>query len=164
MNVNFHPYQINYYIIFFMRNLILLLTIILLSVGTVFAADSNEKRNAYKSMTLSNKKFNDMCNSAARNFRYDNRFANYLRNRCMLYESDRQRYMSVIFPITNSGEDWYKDQYPILQSRFAIQMNSRETENYKLIVNEYCKYNKYKFTKKDPQVCSSQRINAIFVN
>ena len=87
-----------------MRNLVLLLAIILLSVGTAFAADSNEKREAYKSMTANNEKFNDMCNNAAKNFRYDNRFANYLRNRCMLFESDRQRYMSVIFPITNSGD------------------------------------------------------------
>ncbi len=134
-----------------------------MSVSTVFAyADSTQKREAYKAMTLSNANFHDVCNNAAKNFRYDNRFANYLRNRCMLFESDRQRYMSVIFPITNNGEEWYRDQYPILQSNFTIRMNNREVDNYKMIINEYCKYNKYKFEKKDPQVCSQQRVNAIF--
>lgn len=148
-----------------MKKLILLLIVLSISVGNAFAyVDSNQKKEAYHLMTANNDRFHDMCNNAAKNFRFDNRFANYLRNRCMLFESDRQRYMSVIFPITNSGEDWYKDQYPILESQFAILMNNRETENYRLIVNEYCKYNKYKFAKKDPQVCSSQRINAIFTN
>lgn len=148
-----------------MKKLILLLIVFFISVGNAFAyVDANQKKEAYHLMTANNERFHDMCNNAAKNFRFDNRFANYLRNRCMLFESDRQRYMSVIFPITNSGEDWYKDQYPIFESKFVIQMNNRETENYRLIVNEYCKYNKYKFTKKDPQVCSSQRINAIFTN
>lgn len=148
-----------------MKKFVLLSILFIMSVGSAFAyVDSNQKRDAYRLMNVNNENFHNMCNNAAKNFRYDNRFANYLRNRCMLFESDRQRYMSIIFPITNNGEDWYKDQYPILESRFVIQMNNIEIENYKLIVNEYCKYNKYKFTKKDPQVCSSQRINAIFAN
>lgn len=146
-----------------MKNFILLLMIILLSAGQVFAnIDSAAKRDAYKSMVSDHEKFHDTCNRAAKNFRYDNRFANYLRNRCLLYESDRQRFMDAIFPITNNGEDWYKDQYPILQANFAIQMNNREIENYRIIINEYCKYNKYKFAKRDPQACSQQRINSIF--
>lgn len=146
-----------------MKNFLLLLMIILLSAGQVLAVvDSSAKRDAYKSMVLSNQYFHDTCNGIAKNFRYDNRFANYLRNRCLLYESDRQRFMDAIFPITNNGEDWYKDKYPILQANFAVQMNNREIENYRLIINEYCKYNKYKFAKKDPKACSQQRINSIF--
>ena len=146
-----------------MKKFILLLVILILPVCRVFASvDSSAKRNAFKAMAISHENLHNICLDAAKNFRYDNRFANYLRNRCLLYESDRQRYIDAIFPITNNGEDWYKDEYPILKANFSITMNNREIGNLKLIINEYCKYNKYKFTKKDPQACSQQRIDKIF--
>lgn len=146
-----------------MKNLYLLILVFLLSLNSVFAeVDSKAQKDAYKSMIKSNAVLHDTCINASRNFRNDNRFSNYLRNKCLLYESDRQRFIDAIFPITNNGEDWYKEQYPILKANFIIKMNKREIENQKLIISEYCKYNQYKFEKKDPEACSSQRVNSIF--
>lgn len=145
-----------------MKKFILLL-IILLSANNVFAAVTrNESREAYRAMAKSHQYHHETCIRLSRNFKSDNRFSNYLRNNCLLYESDRQRMLDTIFPISNNVDDSYKEQYPILKANFAIAMNSREIENYKLIINEYCKYNKYKFVKKDPGACSPKRINSLF--
>lgn len=146
-----------------MKKFYLLVLLFLLSINSVFAeVDSQARRDAYKLMIKSNTNFHDISMRASKNFRYDNRFANYLRNKCLLYESDRQRFVDSIFPITNNVADWYKDEYQILKTNFIVKMNNREIENQKLIINEYCKYNQYKFEKKDPEACSPQRINAIF--
>ena len=74
--------------------------------------------------------------------------------------------LSIVFfgknRMHNIEDETYKDQYPVLMSNFVIDMNKREIEKYKTIVNEYCKYNIYKYTKKDPMTCSQERINSLF--
>ena len=80
-----------------------------------------------------------------------------------MFQSERQRLIDTVFPSANNVEDnSYKDQYPILVSNFIININNREIETYRTIINEYCKYNTYKYVKKDPQVCSPARIERIF--
>lgn len=142
----------------------LLLIMILLNIAVSgFAADTTEKRQAYNAMIESQKLHNDVCRRVSDNFRRDSRFAGYIRSTCLLYQSDRQRLVDSVFPISNNIEDeTYKDQYPVLMSNFVIDMNKREIEKYKTIVNEYCKYNIYKYTKKDPMTCSQERINSLF--
>lgn len=145
-----------------MKKLILILTLLLFANSVLAAESTNEKRNAFKEMVRSHQYQHETCIRLSRNFKSDNRFSNYLRNNCLLYESDRQRMLDTIFPISNNVDESYKEQYPILKANFAIAMNKREIENYRLIINEYCKYNKYKFAKKDPEACSPKRINSLF--
>lgn len=146
-----------------MKNLILLLMVTIISATCVFAADdTNVRKQAFRAMARSHQYQHETCMNIARNFRFDNRFANYLRGKCLIYESDRQRLLETIFPLTNSELDGYKDQYPVLMSQFAITMNNREVEEYKIIVTEYCKHNMFKVNKKDPQACSQARINSLF--
>lgn len=135
----------------------------MLCVNCALAANNTDvNKNAFRNMARSHQMLHDTCINISRNFRSDNRFSNYFRNRCLLFESDRQRLLDSLFPITNNGEDWYKEQYPALKANYAITMDKRELENYRLIVNEYCKYNMYKFTKKDPQICSKERLDSLF--
>lgn len=146
-----------------MKKLFLVLIVFLLSYTYCSAMDKdNIKKNAFKDMVKSHQAQHDVCINIANNFRIDHRFSGYIREKCLLYESERQRLLDTIFPITNKGDQNYKDQYPVILSNFAINMNTKEIENYRFIVEEYCKYNKYKFEKKDPQACSQQRIDKIF--
>ncbi len=147
-----------------MKNFILLCALLIFCMNASLAAEisSEEKKDAFRDLVKSHQYQHETCIKLSRNFKSDNRFSNYLRNNCLLYESDRQRMLDTIFPITNNGEEWYKDQYPVLKAQFAIQMNNREVENYRMIVSEYCKYNSYKYKKKDPEVCSEERINSMF--
>ncbi len=141
----------------------LLLLIILLSfTGTAFAAANDVRKQAYDAMINSQKHHNDVCQRAADNFRRDSRFTGYIRSTCLLFQSERQRLIESVFPSANNVEDeTYKDQYPVLVSNFIININNREIDTYKTIIDEYCKYNVFKF-KNDTQVCAPGRIDAIF--
>lgn len=123
---------------------------------------SDTRQQAFKSMAASHKYQHDVCIAIGRNFRQDHTFANYVRGKCMLYESDRQRLLTAVFPVTNKNNPSYNEQYPVLMSNFAIARNNDEIKSYRQIVIEYCKYNAYKFVNKDPQTCSAQRINSLF--
>ncbi len=142
---------------------LLLLILLICCTGSVFAADRNAQRQAYNSMINSQKFHNEVCQRAADNFRVDHRLIGYIRSTCLMFQSERQRLIDTVFPSANNVEDdSYKDQYPILVSNFIININNREIETYRTIINEYCKYNTYKYVKKDPQVCSPARIERIF--
>ena len=148
-----------------MKKYILTLLITFLTLNCVYAKGSeNPGKKAMQAMVKSHKYLHEVCTKAANNFRFDHQFAGYLRGRCLLYESDRQRLLNNIFPVTNHGEEDYIDNYPVLMSDFAIKMNNNEIESYKTIISEYCKHNKYKFAKKDPQACSEERINSLFIS
>ena len=142
----------------------LLSVIILLSfTGCAFAAaDRDTQKKAYKAMIESQKHHNDVCQRAADNFRRDHRFTGYIRSTCLLFQSERQRLIESVFPSVNNVEDEnYKDDYPVLVSNFIIDINNREIETYRAIINEYCKYNTFKY-KKNINACSHASINQIF--
>ena len=163
MNVNFQPqsYKLYYYLI--MKKRFFILSIILLTSNTVFALqDADKRKEAYEAMIASHKLQHETCLNVADNFRYDHQFAGYMRSKCIFYESDRQRLLTSVFTISSRKDTQYKEQYPILMSKFAIDMNNREIESYKKIAEEYCKYNSYKFVKKDPQACSTARLESLF--
>ena len=143
---------------------ILLITFLLITfAGSVFASDKAERKQAYNAMINSQKFHNEVCQRAADNFRVDHRLAGYIRSTCLMFQSERQRLIETVFPSANNVEDKnYKEDYPILLSNFIININNREIDTYKAIITEYCKYNTYKYVKKDPQACSPERINAIF--
>ncbi len=146
-----------------MKNIILLLIVLVISSGICFA-DENKEANkaAMENMVASHKYFHDVCANASKNFRVDNQFSGYIKGKCILYESDRQRLLTSVFPITNASEKSYREQYPILMSKFAIEMNNKEIESLKFVINEYCKYNKYKYVKRAPQACTQETINSLF--
>ena len=49
-----------------------------------------------------------------------------------------------------------------MTSNATIYLNNVEKEELRKVVDEYCKYNAYKFEYKDPQACSEARINSLF--
>lgn len=164
MNVNIQTFLINLVYNIFMKRLFILSFLFMYTCISSFAAGegSMSRKDAYNNMIKSHQSFHEICADVADNFRIDHKFSGYLRQKCMFFESDRQRLIDSIFPITNLGDDEYKTQYPILVSNFAIASNDKQLQEYKFLVEEYCKYNKYKYVKKDPQACSAERINAIF--
>ena len=123
----------------------------------------NPNRASYRTMNESQRRYNEVCQNVADNFHFDHRFANYLRAKCMLFESDRQRAIATIFPSPNNVNDrQYRNQYDSMMADFVVAMNNKELEIYKMMVVEYCKYNAYRYAKKDPQACSPARINSLF--
>lgn len=147
------------YYINIMKKFLLILIIFVMNSGISFA-DAN--KDAMDNMVASHKYFHDVCTRASNNFRVDNQFSGYIKGKCILYESERQRLLTSVFPITNASEKSYKEQYPVLMSQFAIEMNNKEIENLKFVISEYCKYNQYKFAKRAPQACAEETIKSLF--
>ncbi len=142
---------------------IFLLILLLSCAASALAADSDVKKQAYRAMINSQKYHNEVCQRTADNFRADHRFIGYIRSTCLMFQAERQRLIDAVFPSANNVEDAnYKEQYPILLSNFIININNREIETYKAIINEYCKYNTFRYVKKDPQACSPARIEQLF--
>lgn len=141
---------------------ILVFLLFFTGIQTLSADKVVSRKEAFNKMIKSHQAFHEKCEIIADNFRIDHKFSGYLRQKCMFYESDRQRLIDTIFPITNLGNEEYKIKYPVLVSDFAIASNAKQLQEYRFLVQEYCKYNKYKYVKKDPQTCSAERINAIF--
>lgn len=146
-----------------MKKLFILLSLLIISTAVTVCADEEKSpREAFKEMAESNKNFNLTCSNIAGNFRVDHMFAGYIRNRCMLYESDRQRMIDVVFPLTNSASLEYKQNYPIIKSEFIVSSNKKEMEDIKKIVTEYCKHNAFRYVKKAPEACTSEQIEKLF--
>lgn len=146
-----------------MKRIILLISIFVLAAGIAFADENKDaNKKAVNNMLESHRYYHDLCARAADNFRADSQFSGYIRGKCILYESDRQRLLNSVFPITNKAEKSYKEQMPVLMSNFAIEMNNKEVESLKLVINEYCKYNQYKFDKRSPEACTAATIEKLF--
>lgn len=135
---------------------------ILLLALIVFAAKSAFAANEVTTMTQEFQAYHNKCFEIARNFNDDHQFSNYLKNKCLLFESDRTRMVASVFPQPNNVTEEYRKNYPALKAKFIADLNKRELANYKAILTEYCKYNKYKFEKNSPQACTPERINALF--
>lgn len=146
-----------------MKKIFITLLLLIISTSTVFSADDNiSPREAFKEMAESNKLFNQTCSNIAENFRVDHMFANYIRNKCLLYESDRHRMSDIVFPVSSSATQEYRQKYPIIKSEFIVSSNKKEIENLEKIVKEYCKHNAFRYTKKAPYACTSDRIDNLF--
>lgn len=147
-----------------MRKIILLIFILFIIPSVYAATSTNDQKDALKKMSDSHRDLHNICVNAADNFRYDHQFAGYLKYTCMMYESNRSRLMASVYTVSTELTSEDKKNYPVYMSNFAIKMNNDETNRYKAIISEYCKYNAYKYAKKDPQACSADRLNSLFNN
>lgn len=141
-----------------MKRILLLFVIFTLSAQFGFCANTSpEKKSASRLMMESNALQHQTSVKISENFRFDHQFANYMKYRGLMFESDRQRMIAAVFS-TSSGANTNREAI----SALVIKFNNDEINKYKTIVQEYCKYNAFKFEKRDPQACSQDRINSLF--
>jgi hypothetical protein len=142
-----------------MKKILLLSLLVLVMASQIgFCANTSDaQKNAKKQFYQSQQRQHNTCLKVANNFRYDHQFASYMKYRCQLFESDRQRMINSIFT-SSSGARSNSEAI----SSFTINLNNNEINTYKSIAQEYCKYNSFKFAKYDKQACSQQRINSLF--
>lgn len=147
-----------------MKNLIYLLLTLTLSSYVVFAEEKvpDSKRSAYQILTESNQRQHDICKNLGKNFKDDHQFSTYLKNRCILFESDREQVLSIIYPYPNHRIKDYNAKFPYLMSAYTVNTNTNELNEIKNIVTEYCKYNSYKIAKKNPYACKPENLEEYF--
>ena len=132
-----------------MKRFIYAILLIMTMAPYVFSASNRETE---KAMFDSNNYLRAVNNNIVKNFRYDNNFSGYMRNRVLLFETERQRQVGLIF----------QSKYFSDIANYVIEQNEKEIENYKALVNKYCEFNAYKFAKKNPSACSENTINNLF--
>lgn len=124
---------------------------------TAQAGFGAEGKSASRRLMESNALQHQTSVKISENFRFDHQFANYMKYRGLMFESDRQRLIASVFS-TSSGANTNREAI----AEFITKFNTDEINKYKAIVQEYCKYNAFKFEKRDPQACSTERINSLF--
>ena len=148
-----------------MKNLLLIMILAILTLPSI-AEDKSKltitAENAYDQLAKSNAEQHKICKNINNNFRRDSAFTSYMRTRCTQFEAERLQALGVLYPYPNRGIANYNENYPILLSTFATNLNNKEIEDYKNVVKEYCTYAARRVTKKDPEVCSESRIESLF--
>ena len=147
-----------------MKKFILGTVLTLLMVSSVYAASQNPNEVAYRNSDESNTKVKNLYENLRENFRTDGGFNYYLKNRFKNYEVSRIAAVQVMYPLTGRALKAYNNMHVLLTSNAAIRLNNVEIDELRHVVDEYCKYNAFKFEYKDPQACSEARINSIFNN
>lgn len=146
-----------------MRKFLIILLIVLAGAPVFCAGNASEHRSAQKRINDSHKKQYQACINIQNNFRYDHQISNYFKSRCQLFQSDRQRLLSTIFTISSSNnKNGVMEDFSSSMADFVVKLNNDEINRFKNIVQEYCKFNAYKFEKRDPEACSPQRIQKLF--
>lgn len=141
-----------------MRNLLLLLLLIFTFVAQAGVCGSvSVKKDITQKLKESNDRHLKVSANIFENFRTDNRFADYIRSRSQLFMYDRQRVVASVYTKTSGANT---NEEAIIA--FITKFNNDEINYYKTVVQEYCKYNAFKYEKKDPAACSQERINSLF--
>ena len=145
-----------------MRNIFLLICILFLFSNAAFSEEITDKRTAFQTLQQSNLKMHNLCRDLSDNFRRDHQFSYYIKNRCILFESNRQMLLGILYTFPNHYVENFTEQYPSLMSSYTQKMNDAETKALKDIVTEYCKYNNHKIYKKSPEACSQTVLKSLF--
>lgn len=140
-----------------MRNLLLLFVVFTLVAQAGVCGSVSVKKNITKKLKESNDRHLKVSANIYENFRTDNRFADYIRSRSQLFMYDRQRVIASVYTKTSGANT---NEEAIIA--FITKFNNDEINYYKTVVQEYCKYNAFKFKEKDQTACSQERINSLF--
>lgn len=140
-----------------MRNLLLLFVIFTFAAQAGVCGSASVKKDITKKLKESNDRHLKISANIYENFRTDNKFADYIRSRSQLFMYDRQRVVASVYTKTSGANT---NEEAIIA--FVTKFNNDEINYYKTVVQEYCKYNAFKYEKKDPAACSQERINSLF--
>lgn len=138
--------------------------IFLIIGSTSFAADNKfaNARDAKQAARESTVYRTEVCNRIIRNFYKDRAFVRGLSFYCMYVDTFQTNFTHSVYPLSNNDYKGYKDIYPYVSSNFIIETNADQIKMFKRIVQDYCEYNSAYVKKKDPEVCSPERINSLF--
>ena len=143
-----------------MKNIICLLLCLIISIQTVYAVNASAAAEAKKSLTASADMLRSACQNVRKGLRYEYSFINFFNYECSNYYAKRLRTRDAIFPIVNNITKGYNEEYPKISTEFVLALDKKQLEYYKLLVENYCKYNAYKMNEQSG--CSAQKIKSYF--
>ena len=143
-----------------MKKIICLIFSLMIFTSAVKAVDANAAVESRKALAGSAATLRSACQNVRNGLRYEYYFLNFFNYECAYYETKRMRTRDAVFPLVNNIDPNYNKEYPKLSTDFVLEMDKRQLDYYKTIVENYCKYNSYKM--KDPTACSAAKINSYF--
>lgn len=143
-----------------MKKVLSLLFSLLISVQTVYAVDASAALEARKSLASSAAALRSACQNVKNGLKYEYYFLNFFNYECSSYNMKRLNIRDAIFPVVNNITKGYNEAYPKVSTDFVLSMDKKQLEYYKLLVENYCKYNEYKM--RDKTCCSAEKIKSYF--
>lgn len=143
-----------------MKKVFCLLLSMLLLTSSVFAVDAKSATASRKALSASGAVVSSVCQRVRTGLKYEYNFLNFFNNECATYDYQRIRTRDALFPMVNNLEKDYTGNYPKLSTDFVIELDKKQVEHYKLLVETYCKYNSSRM--KDPAPCSAESIKSYF--
>lgn len=135
------------------------------SVNAVFADTTfSDAKTAVRTARESTAYRTEVCRRIILNFNRDSSFVRGLNNFCIYNDTFLINFKSAVYPQTNNSYKGYPEIYPLISSSFIVDSNETQVKTLKRLVKDYCKYNSQRLTQKDPEVCSTERINSLFAN
>ncbi len=143
-----------------MKKVISLLLGLLILSSSAFAIDAKSAVASRKALASSAAVLNDVCQRVRTGLKYEYYFLNYFNYECASYDNKRIRTRDALFPMVNNLEEGYTEDYPKLSTDFVLEMDKKQVDHYKLLVETFCKYNSYRMKDKTP--CSAESIKSYF--
>lgn len=128
--------------------------------SAVIAVDAGAASDARKKLSASSFALRSACQNVRRGLKQEYAFLSFFNYECSYYEAKRLRTRDAIFPIVNNLVKGYNEEYPKVSTEFVLQMDKKQLDYYRTLVESYCKYNSYKMKDKTP--CSAASINSYF--
>ena len=137
-----------------MKKLFLFLTLISLTCQVAFgASDSQDSQDIIRKMRKNNSDYYKKSFALSELFKYDARFAIYLRSSWTESESERERLLNIIYSDSSDLSPELKANRLSSKASLAAKMNSDKFASYSYIINEYCRYNRYKNPERSNEAC-----------
>lgn len=143
-----------------MKKVICLLFGLIILASSAYAVDAKSAEASRKALTGSAAQLRTVCQRVRAGLRYEYYFLNFFNYECSYYDAKRLRTRDAIFPIVNNIVKGYNEEYPKVSTDFVLEMDKRQLEYYRVLVENYCKYNEYKM--QEPQGCSAESIKSYF--
>jgi len=143
-----------------MKKIFCLIFSMMIFSSAVNAVDANVAAASRKALSSSAATLRSACQNVRNGLRYEYFFLNFFNYECSYYDAKRLRTRDAIFPLVNNLVKGYNEEYPKVSTDFVLEMDKKQLDYYKLLVENYCKYNSYKM--QDPTPCSAEKIKSYF--
>ena len=143
-----------------MKKIFCLIFSFMILSSAVMAVDAGAATDARKRLAASSAALKSACQNVRNGLRYEYSFLSFFNYECSYYDAKRLRTRDAIFPIVNNLVKGYNQEYPKISTDFVLQMDKKQLDYYRTLVDSYCRYNSYKMKDKTP--CSAASINSYF--
>ena len=121
-----------------MKKIICLLFSLILFAQSVYAVKASVAAESRKTLNKSTAVLRSVCQNVQKGLKHEYHFLNFFNYECSTYNAKRLRVKNAFFPIVNNVTKGYNESYRKSSSEFIVNMDKKQLEYYKWLVENYC--------------------------